>query len=425
MKSIAVRLHGKNDLRIEELELPSLQDDQILTRVISDSICMSTHKATIQGADHKRVPNDVAKNPVMIGHELCGEILDVGPKWKGQYEPGTRFIIQPAINYPPLLDGMGAPGYSYPYTGGSATTMILPNEVMELGCLLPYEGRSYYMGSLAEPISTIVGTFHAMYHTRKYVYEHDMDIKEGGAMAMLAAAGPMGMGAIDVAVHRDRKPRLLVVTDINAERLARAEDVLPPKEAEKHGVQLHYVNTAESDDPVAAIRAFSPEGFDDVLVFAPVSSVFDQGRAILSYDGCLNFFAGPSKKEIYGSMNLYDVHYSSHHIVGTSGGGTADLKESIDMMAANKIDPSAMITHIGGIKVVPETVINLPNIPGSKKLIYTWLDIPLMALEDLGEHASENPLFGEINDIVRAHNGLWNVEAEELLLKEAPRVAGA
>lgn len=66
--------------------------------VISDSICMSSYKASIQGADHKRVPNDVSENPVIIGHEFCGEIVEVGKKWQNQFKPGDKFSIQPAIN---------------------------------------------------------------------------------------------------------------------------------------------------------------------------------------------------------------------------------------------------------------------------------------------------------------------------------------
>ena len=42
MKAKGVRLHGANDLRLEEFELPEITDDEILVKVISDSICMST-----------------------------------------------------------------------------------------------------------------------------------------------------------------------------------------------------------------------------------------------------------------------------------------------------------------------------------------------------------------------------------------------
>ena len=78
MKTKAVRIYGKNDLRLEEFELPPIKDNEILARVISDSLCMSSYKAALQGADHKRVPDDVATNPTIIGHEFCGEIVEVG-----------------------------------------------------------------------------------------------------------------------------------------------------------------------------------------------------------------------------------------------------------------------------------------------------------------------------------------------------------
>ena len=67
MLTTALRLYGKNDLRLESFELPALQTDEILIKIISDSICMSTYKAAMQGSDHKRVPNDVAENPVIVG----------------------------------------------------------------------------------------------------------------------------------------------------------------------------------------------------------------------------------------------------------------------------------------------------------------------------------------------------------------------
>ena len=46
MKTKAVRLYGKNDLRFEEFELPPIKDDEILAKVVSDSLCMSSYKAS-------------------------------------------------------------------------------------------------------------------------------------------------------------------------------------------------------------------------------------------------------------------------------------------------------------------------------------------------------------------------------------------
>lgn len=99
MKTKAVRLYGKEDLRLEEFELPKIKDNEILAKIVSDSICMSSYKAQKQGSDHKRVPEDIAVNPVIIGHEFCGEIIEVGNKWKDVYKPGQQYSIQPALNY--------------------------------------------------------------------------------------------------------------------------------------------------------------------------------------------------------------------------------------------------------------------------------------------------------------------------------------
>ena len=380
MKTKAVRLYGKEDLRLDEFDLPEMKEDEILAHIISDSVCMSTYKAMEQGSDHKRVPNDIDKNPVIVGHEFCGEIVAVGSKWQHKFKPGQKFSIQPAMNYKGSLD---APGYSYRYIGGSATYVIIPNEVMETNCLLEYNNDAFFYGSVAEPMSCIVGTYHAMYHTKNGSYVHNMGIVEGGNMAILAGVGPMGIGAIDYAIHCDRKPGLLVVTDIDEARLQRAASIYTVEEAAKNGVKLVYINTNATPDAENYIMSLTDhKGFDDVMVFAPVRPVVEMADRLLGKDGCLNFFAGPANSEFKAEFNFYNVHYASTHVVGTSGGNTADMIESIEMMNKGLLNTASMITHIGGLNSVVNTVMNLPKIPGGKKLIYTNIDLPLTAIAD-------------------------------------------
>ncbi|HAZ19939.1 MAG TPA: L-sorbose 1-phosphate reductase, partial [Clostridiales bacterium] len=154
MKTKALRLYGVNDLRLEEFDLPAIKEDEILARIVSDSLCMSSFKAAEQGENHKRVPKDIAENPIIVGHEFCGVIEEVGAKWQHAFKAGEKFSIQPAINY---NGSLASPGYSYRHCGGDATYIIIPNEVMEMGCLLPYEGEAFFYGSLSEPMSCIVG----------------------------------------------------------------------------------------------------------------------------------------------------------------------------------------------------------------------------------------------------------------------------
>ena len=420
MKTKAVRLYGKNDLRLEEFELPAIKEDEILAKVISDSVCMSSHKAALQGADHKRVPNDVAENPVIIGHEFCGELVEVGSKWADQFKAGDRFSIQPALNY---KGSLAAPGYSYQYIGGSATYVVIPNEVMELGCLLPYSGEAFFYGSLAEPVSCIVGGYHSNYHTTAGVYVHEMGIVKGGYMAILAGAGPMGLGAIDYAIACDRKPKLVVVTDIDDARLKRAAEILSVEKAAKQGVKLVYVNTNGIEDPVNYLKDMTDgHGFDDVFVYAPVKPVVEMADKMLAKDGCLNFFAGPTNPAFSAEFNFYNVHYASTHIVGNSGGNTADMLESIEMMQDGRIDPAAMITHVGGLGAVPQTVIDLPSIPGGKRLIYTHTDMPLTAIADFAKLGESDPFYAELDKIVKENNGLWCAKAEKYYLENAKEI---
>jgi threonine dehydrogenase-like Zn-dependent dehydrogenase len=408
MKTTAVRIYGKNDLRLEAFELPPVKEDEILAKVISDCICMSSHKAAAQGADHKRVPDDVANNPTIMGHEFSGELLEVGQKWQKSFDVGQRFTVQAALNYKGSLD---APGYSYRHIGGNATYIVIPNEVMEMGCLLPYNGDAFFYASLSEPMSCIIGAFHASYHTTRGSYVHEMGIVPGGNMALLAGAGPMGIGAIDYAIHNDRKPGLLVVTDIDDVKLKRAAQLLTVEEAEANGVKLVYINTGSADDLMALTGG---RGYDDVFVYAPVAPVIELGDRILGADGCLNFFAGPTRTDFTAALNFYNVHYASTHIVGTSGGNTCDMMEALTMMDQGKINPAAMITHVGGIDSVIDTTLNLDKIPGGKKLIYTHISMPLTAIEDFEK--SSDPVFKGLAEIVSNNNGLWCFEAEKYLL---------
>lgn len=420
MKTKAVRMYGKGDLRLEEFELPAISEGEILAHVISDDICMSSYKAAKQGSDHKRVPGSIDTHPVIIGHEFCGEIVEVGARWADRFKPGQRFSIQPALNYKGSLD---APGYSYEFIGGDATYVVIPEEVMVQDCLLDYSGDAFFLGSLAEPVSCVAGAFHANYHTVQGSYQHRMGIVEGGKTAILAGVGPMGLAAIDYAIHNPRRPALLVVTDINQDRLDRAASIYSVEDAREHGVDLHYINTSDLADVDAALMALSGGGgYDDVFVFAPVRPVVEQGDRILGKDGCLNFFAGPTDPDFRAEFNFYDVHYASHHVVGTSGGNTDDMREALDLMGRGVINPAAMVTHIGGLNAAAETTLQLPDIPGGKKLIYTTKDLPLTAISDFRSLGGSDGFWTGLADICDRHKGLWNAEAERYVLEHAPAI---
>lgn len=408
MKTKAVRLYGENDLRLEEFELPQLKNGEILIKIVSDSVCMSTYKTVKQGAKHIRVPDNVAENPVIIGHEFCAEVVEVTDKWKNQFHVGDKVVMPPVLSY---LGGMQTVGYSFGEIGGVSTYSIVYEHIIENGYLMKLQSDCFFKGSLIEPASCVIRGYKGSLHLDESLQPFS-NIRPGGKVAILAGCGPMGLVAIDIALHGDIKPSLVVVTDLNADRLARAKEIFRPEEASKDGIQLIFSQSNDKEE----LMALAGGGFDDVFVYAPVPAVVELGDEILGFDGCLNFFAGPLDKNFSAKFNFYNVHYQQHHVSGTSGSTMEDMQDIVNMISEKQIDPAVMITHIGGMDAAIDTTCHLPEIPGGKKLIYTHIDLPLTAIADFDALGETDGRFKMLDILVKQNNGLWSAEAETYLL---------
>lgn len=412
MKTKAVRLYGADDIRLEEFELPEITDDEILVKVVSDSLCMSTYKEVKQGARHIRVPDDIKENPVIIGHEFSGDIIKVGKHWQDTYHAGKRFALLPGIP-----DQMEAPGYSYQHLGGDCTYCIVPEDVIRKECFFEIEMDSYYEVSVVEPLYCVIGGYHANLHTVSGTHQPRYSTKKDGNLLILGGCGPMGIMAIGYALAKENGPKRVVVTDIDDVKLKRTQKLISEEDARKKGIELHYINTGKVDNEVEELMGLTKgEGYHDVFVYTPIKPVAETGNAVLAFDGCMNLFAGPADKNFSAVMNLYDCHYRNTKIIGSSGGLREDFLESLELIRDKKVNPATMITHIGGLDSVVEATCALPSIPGAKKLIYTQISMPLTAIEEFEELGEKNPLFKELHACCERHDGLWNPEAEKILL---------
>lgn len=408
MKTKAVRLYGENDLRLEEFELPELKNGEILIKIISDSVCMSTYKTAKQGAKHLRVPNDVADHPVIIGHEFCAEVVEVTDKWKDRYHVGDKVAMPPVLSY---LGGMQTVGYSFGEIGGVSTYSIVYEHIIENGYLMKLESDCFFKGSLIEPASCVIRGYKGSLHLGVDGVPYT-NIKPGGKVAILAGCGPMGLVAIDLALHGSVKPSVVVVTDLDENRLARAKGIFCPEKAAQDGIRLEFSNSTCKDELIALAGG----EYDDIFVYAPVPAVVELGDELLGFDGCLNFFAGPLDQNFSAKFNFYNVHYKQHHVSGTSGSTIEDMKDIVHLISEGKIDPAVMITHIGGIDAAIDTTMRLPQIPGGKKLIYTHINLPLTAIADFAELGKTDSRFAVMHEMIQQNNGLWSGEAEKYLL---------
>ena len=141
-----------------------------------------------------------------------------------------------------------------------------------------------------------------------------------------------------------------------------------------------------------------------------------------SEDGCINFFAGPAVHHLDGAINLYRIHYDGIHVVGTAGSIPEDTVDTIKLLENGTVNGGALVSHILGLKAVPETIFAMEHPSGLKKVCYPALDLPLIALEDFEELGKSDPMYAELHRLVEKHGGLWNAEAERYLLDHAPRL---
>lgn len=418
MQNKAVRLHGTLDLRLDTFSIPEIKPDELLLHIVCDSLCMSSYKATALGSGHKRVPDDIDVHPIIVGHEFCGKIAAVGENCRDRYSVGQRISLQTTLS-----DTYAAPGYSYEFCGGDSQYAIIPAPYTTRDNVISYNCDSFFGGSLAEPYSCVIGAFHANYHNTPGAYRHEMGIKQGGNMALLAATGPMGTAAIDYILHCDRRPAVLVVTGRTQSVLDRCAALFPPEKAAENGVTLHYLNTRECENVAEELLALSAgQGYDDVFVYAPDEALLKTADEILGFDGCLNFFAGPADKSLSAPINFYNVHYNLHHFCGTSGGNTDDMREAIQMMEAGRLMPAALVTHIGGLDAAAEATLHLPDLKGGKKLIYTGISLPLTAIADFQKLGETQALFRGLAEICSRSNNLWSAEAEAYLLQHGSKL---
>ena len=464
MNAKAWRLYAAGDARLEDVELEGAGEDGVVVEIVTNTICLSDYKALSLGTGHKRVPKDIATNPIMFGHEVSGIVREVGTKWAGQFSVGQHVCIQPAFNIPGHeLETMG---YAWHSIGGETTCVYLPSIVMEMGCLLPYDGDAYFKCSLAEPISCIVSAFRTNYHHAFGSHVHEMGIENGGTMLLMAGCGAMGLGCIDIACHSpEKRPRRLVVTDIDDARLARAarmfgvtgngERIPRAKRVAEgdalagvgtgngevvargtvNGVEVFFVNTKGLSDPVAYLKSLNSDdpvdaanptstggGYDDIFLFAAVPALITQCSDLLAFGGCLNFFAGPTDQKLSAMFNFYNIHYMNHHIVANSGGDVKDMSDSVDWIGRGLLHPEVMITHVGGLDSVFQATLDLTKVPGGKRLVYTHVNMPMTAIADFAEKGKGDPFYAELDRLCAANSGLWCKEAEHYLLANAPKV---
>ena len=289
---------GLENLRVEEVEVPSHGPDELLVRQDACGLCFSDTKVIALGANHPRmVGRNLRQNPVTLGHEVSCTVVGVGEDLRDRFREGDRFIIQADVFY----QGVSM-AYGYAIPGGLAEYSIIPISMIDgdEGCYLlpirPEEG--YVETALVEPWACVVAA---------YVIKHRSGVKPGGSLLTLFGhANEMAdlAGIIDSA---NPPARMVAVGDFGtlqpiADRFARRGIILVDRVEDWSELKEQHTGGA---------------GFDDILVGGSVSAeTVEQAATTLADHGIMNL-APAAKFPRKLSLDIGRIHYNWHHYLGT------------------------------------------------------------------------------------------------------------
>ena len=281
----------------EPFAIPEPNDDQLLVRIDTVSICFSDVKILKQGGSHPKLYNrNLAVDPTRLGHEVALTIIKVGKNLAGQYQPGQRLAVQPDI----YQKGMST-AYGYTIPGGLVQYHCIGREVLETdagACLLPVDDdMGYAESSLLEPWGCVVAA---------YTQRRRLDPKAGGTLWIIGQPGDTTEFTFSKGLDA---PATIVLTDVpvSVKKLVSATTA---KVIEKNGLSV--------SDYESLSRELTEKGFDDIVMLNPTSAeVVGQVARFIARRGTLNI-VGTQPLDGLTSVDLGRLHYDYIAFVGNN-----------------------------------------------------------------------------------------------------------
>jgi threonine dehydrogenase-like Zn-dependent dehydrogenase len=377
----AVRLHGVGfeNLKVDRVPVPRPNDNQLLARVDAAGVCASNLKIIAQGSEHTFINGiDLKKFPAQLGDEGCITVVTAGKNLRDRFPVGKRYCIQPAVDHPPINhreryrnggEGMQKVAVGYGLPGHLAQYMLVTEETIEAGCILPVpdESMPFFAAALCEPISCAISGqdrhVHIFQKTPASPREARLGLLPGG-VTLIVGAGPMGRMHAEAALRF--KPRCVIVIDIAESRLQWVRDVLVQR-AGAAGVEMHALANEAGLELMR--KASHGLGADDIIVAVGVRDLQIRAQAWLARGGTLNLFGGLKRGEHIIDLDTLRVHYDDIRVVGSSGGSPADIVETLRMVAAGEFDPGLHMTMVGSLDQAPRSLEMVKNTETEGKIV--------------------------------------------------------
>jgi L-sorbose 1-phosphate reductase len=273
------------------------------------------------------------------------------------------------------------------------------------------------------PLKTAVDVGRVHYNGWVYIGGVDPDIARAyrevpvrsslqpqGRAWFVGAGGPMGRMHVQRALQAHQPPRTIVCSDVSAARLADLAASFGA-EAEASGIELICLNPLDKDEYQATMARFRNEGFDDIVVLAPMPAVISGAANYLAAKGVMNIFAGVARGTMV-DLDLSDAYRKDVRVIGHSASTIADLRLMLDQAEKGQLSPNRSVAAVGSLGAARDGLQAVLDATFAGKIvIYPNIrDMPLTAVTDLQELPS---VCAKLRD-----GREWTVEAEQEFLRQ-------
>jgi len=349
-------------LQVRKVPTPRPGPGQMLARVEAAGICTSLIKLVEQGSNHQLVYGwDLERWPLILGDEGVVTLVEVGAELQKTYQPGERYVVQPAIDHAPINHleryrnggrGIQKVAVSYTLGGHLAEYILIPEEVLAAGCLLPLPDSQLANAhaAISEPISCVVSAQEHHMHLVQTNGLAERSVCKGlkpGGVTVIVGAGAMGRLHVEIALSYH--PRLVVVADFIEERLELVKQLFSAH-ANRLGVGLISFNPAKADLKAFVNEQSDYHGADDVIIAVGARRAIEDAMGYLARGAVLNLFGGLKRGDEVVGFDTLAIHYQSINVTGSSGGSPWDIARALELMASGKIDPAVHITRVGDLE---------------------------------------------------------------------------
>ena len=321
---LALRFYAPEDLRLEDVPEPTCGTDEVKIRVKNCSTCGTDVKIRKNGHQNLTPPR-------IIGHEIAGEVVEVGSGVAGDWKPGDRVQVIAAVpcgkchecrkGWMAFCQNQTSVGYQY--DGGFAEYMIVPREVLAVDGMnrIP-DGVGFAEASAAEPFACAINA------------QEQLRIEPGDDVVIFGA-GPIGCLHVRIARGVHRAGRVILV-DINSERLKMSADAVQPDVV---------INASEVNIVEEILKLTDGRGADVVITATPANITQEQAVSMAARNGRISFFGGLPKTNPTITLDSNLVHYRQLHIHGANGSAPEHNRRALDYIASGEVPVADLITR--------------------------------------------------------------------------------